>query len=739
MSQQAEMPSKERFPLALLLGALIVTVLALVGLVWNGYQTSRVERLLHQRVYDIEKVNREIMYFGRFADSSIHSGTATGDPQWAAQRQRHEMHLDNAIETLRGLISGQIDVHIIDRMESSEAPLDALEDQIFSLVAQGQTGAARAILWGNEYRRQRDTHYRALDTLYEQIEATVANLRGQAETQVFFRNTVLSTVVVMLVVGWGVLIQKLRRLYRETYGHLTRQRQAQAALEEKSRQVVSILENTKDSYVTLDRDWRFTYLNPRAKRILENDGRDLKGKVLLEAFPQAAKSLYPKLEQSMKQQVDVEFEEFYPPTNTWLDVRSHPTPEGLSIFFRDVTKRHEAQDALRQSEERFRNLIEGSLQGIWVHTNWRPLFVNQAAATILGFESPAELMDRGSLLPCVAAHDRERLTGYQQRRMEGKSAPTHYEFDALRRDGSVIALETIVRIVEWEDRKATQATFFDITERKCAEQALRKVRDELEEKVAGRTHELTLANEQLRELDKLKSMFIASMSHELRTPLNSIIGFTGILLQGMAGNLNDKQRDQLSRVYLASKHLLALISDVIDISKIEAGYVDVYPQEFHVYQVIDEAITAVQPMVAEKGLELEVDVPRDLQAFTDRKRLYQCVLNFLSNAAKYTERGMISVTTCANGEYLEIAVRDTGIGIRQTCVEKLFQPFERLDSHLRIKAGGTGLGLYLTKKISTELLQGNVYVESQFAKGSTFTLKIPKDIDMYRSKNLAAS
>ncbi len=155
---------------------------------------------------------------------------------------------------------------------------------------------------------------------------------------------------------------------------------------------------------------------------------------------------------------------------------------------------------------------------------------------------------------------------------------------------------------------------------------------------------LKQANKKLKELDRLKSMFIASMSHELRTPLNSIIGFTGMTLQGLSGELNDEQKDNLARVYQAAKHLLALITDVIDISKIEAGRIDSFPEVVSLKKIIDEAIVTIEPQLKEKQLTLKVDMPADVKLNTDRKRLLQCLINFLSNGVKFTEKGGITIT-----------------------------------------------------------------------------------------------
>jgi len=237
------------------------------------------------------------------------------------------------------------------------------------------------------------------------------------------------------------------------------------------------------------------------------------------------------------------------------------------------------------------------------------------------------------------------------------------------------------------------------------------------------------ANQELKAMDKLKSMFIASMSHELRTPLNSIIGFSGLLLQGVSGSLNEKQLDSMQRINRAGNHLLGLISDVIDISKIEAGRIDAYPEQVSLKEVVEDAVESIRPLADAKGLKLEVSIddPEDSwpEMTTDRKRLMQCLLNYLSNAVKFTEQGMVTLTVSVNGDRVEISVTDTGIGISEKDLPRLFEAFERLDTHLRIKAGGTGLGLYLTKKIAYEILHGSVSVESRINEGSTFRLEFP--------------
>jgi signal transduction histidine kinase len=261
----------------------------------------------------------------------------------------------------------------------------------------------------------------------------------------------------------------------------------------------------------------------------------------------------------------------------------------------------------------------------------------------------------------------------------------------------------------------------------------------LEKKVQERTIELEEANCKLREIDRLKSMFIASMSHELRTPLNSVIGFSSILLDEWVGPLNAEQKENLATVLRAGNHLLSLINDVIDVSKIEAGQIEINPEEFELHDVITEVTASLAKEIEQKGLGLEIRSIR-VKMHTDRRRLLQCVLNLLSNAVKYTEKGTISITvnlvnsrlgetiepsSDLEKDFVEISVADTGIGIREEDKHKIFNPFTRLDSRTLPNIHGTGLGLYLTRKLVTETLKGDITFTSEYGSGSRFVLHLP--------------
>lgn len=259
-----------------------------------------------------------------------------------------------------------------------------------------------------------------------------------------------------------------------------------------------------------------------------------------------------------------------------------------------------------------------------------------------------------------------------------------------------------------------------------SEENLRRLNDDLEDRVRKRTAELEQANTRLMELDLMKSMFIASMSHELRTPLNSVIGYSCILSNEWAGPLNGEQKENLATIHRCGKHLLSLLNDVIDVSRIEAGKIEPFCDVFDVFVLVWEAVHPFRKEAGKKGIELRVEAIHHI-VHADKKRLLQCLLNLVSNAVKFTEKG--TITICARvthgGDLLEISINDTGIGIREEDLDKLFFPFVRLDSPLKSIVPGTGLGLYLTRKLTLEVLQGEISVQSAPGAGSRFVLTVP--------------
>jgi PAS domain S-box-containing protein len=388
---------------------------------------------------------------------------------------------------------------------------------------------------------------------------------------------------------------------------------------------------------------------------------------------------------------------------------------------REAVERQRIEDAQRESEKRLSQFFHATFEMVFFHDNGKILDVNPAAMQTTGYQ-PKELIGR-NILEFVSPESRQTVLDNMS---TGVVAP--YEIDIVTKRGTCMPVEIHARNIDLGGYKVRVVSLRDISERKRSEAALQRAHDDLELKVDERTRELVQANEKLQELDRLKSMFIASVSHELRTPLNSIIGFSGMMMQEAFGALNEKYSDYVSRINHSGRHLLALITDIIDLSKIESGRIDIIASDFSLNEMIFEAVKAMRHQAENKNLTITVDVPGEISVHTDRRRLMQCLLNFLSNAVKYSERGGIAVIAEQNSGAIKLSVRDTGIGIKEDDMHKLFEPFERIDSHLRVKAGGTGLGLYLTRKIARELLHGEVGVESSPGGGSEFWIQIPSKL-----------
>jgi PAS domain S-box-containing protein len=266
---------------------------------------------------------------------------------------------------------------------------------------------------------------------------------------------------------------------------------------------------------------------------------------------------------------------------------------------------------------------------------------------------------------------------------------------------------------------------------------LRAFNEQLEDRIRLATIQLEERNKQLEwqssELEKasrLKSEFLAAMSHELRTPLNVIIGYTSLMRERIYGELSDAQDDTLHKVYITSQHLLALINDVLDLSKIEAGKMPLHLEEVDLAAMIGDLSETIMPMVRKKQLVYEnviaADVPR---ITTDRTKLKQILLNLLSNAIKFTPKGTVRIEAARTDGRVRITVLDTGIGIKPEHLEVIFEDFRQLDqSHTR-EYGGTGLGLSITKNLLA-LLGGMITVESNYGSGSRFTIDLPVQLDI---------
>ncbi len=235
------------------------------------------------------------------------------------------------------------------------------------------------------------------------------------------------------------------------------------------------------------------------------------------------------------------------------------------------------------------------------------------------------------------------------------------------------------------------------------------------------------------EQNMLSSTFLSSAGHELRSPLTSILGFTSLILNGKTGEISDKQREQLTIVYESAQDLLDLINDVMDISRIEAGKNELVQETFLLDDVVNEVISKLKDAVMEKGLQYKVDIPPGIQVFQDKQRFNQVLTNLVSNSIKFTNSGIIEITGNNAGNEIQVSVKDSGIGIKEEDIPRLFEPFAHIYSKLESKPRGTGLGLCLCEKV-VNLMQGRIWAESELGKGSVFTFNIPVELGEVKSE-----
>jgi PAS domain S-box-containing protein len=397
----------------------------------------------------------------------------------------------------------------------------------------------------------------------------------------------------------------------------------------------------------------------------------------------------------------------------------------------DITGRKQAEEALRRNEEQLRLIMENLTDMVAVlDPDGRRLYDSPSHCGILG--DPDKLRGSSSFQE-IHPEDRARVKQvFQDTVRTGTGQRLEYRLiDLNGRPRHIESQGSVIRDAHGQVAQVIVVSR-DVTERRQAEEAIRELNATLEQRVAERTAELAAAKNRAESADRVKSAFLATMSHELRTPLNSIIGFTGLLLQGLAGPLNAEQTKQLGMVKDSGQHLLALINDLLDISKIEAGQIEIASAPFDLPQSIHKVVQTVTPLADKKQLPLTAQIAPDVSRITsDRRRVEQILLNLLSNAIKFTEQGEVTLTAeivpgtrHSSHSTLRISVADTGLGIKREDLDRLFQPFGQLDTGLTRQHEGTGLGLAICKRL-VERLGGTISVESEWGKGCTFQFTLP--------------
>ena len=551
--------------------------------------------------------------------------------------------------------------------------------------------------------------------LMDQIRVEIAHLQRDADSRIAAtsseqsRDDLLRIVSVIGLLASCVLLGLIA---------VMRQRQHQVS----QRLFEGVMENAPIGLGILDPSLRIRHLNHALSKMSKRALSAAPGMSIWDVIPELRDKLEPRL-QRVLQGGRAAITEVEAVSNTKADqVRAYQVnfyplqanggkAEGVGMVIADVTARKRAERANRESEERFRSLVEANASMIWTTDNDGAFAKPQPAWMRFTGQSEEASLGWGRLA-CLHPEDRAR-TAEAWRIAKAKGRPITLENRLRRADGEWRHMAVSIVPVLEEDGSVREwvGSHTDITDRKEAELALAAAKDSAE-----------AAN-------RAKSSFLANMSHELRTPLSAVIGYTEMLEDEAEDMGEQAMLTDLGKIKTNAKHLLGLINDVLDLSKVEAEKMDVFAEDIEVAAFTRDAAGTVETLVQRNSNELVVDIGDDLGTMrSDAVKLRQCLFNLLSNAAKFTEGGTITLgvrrEASEKGDWLSFSVRDTGIGMTSEQVSRLFQRFAQADETTTRKFGGTGLGLALSRAFAL-LLGGDVAVESVEGQGTCFTLRVP--------------
>jgi PAS domain S-box-containing protein len=631
----------------------------------------------------------------------------------AALQRRFQALIENAPDgiallNLNGKLSqvtpssGQILGYTVDESLSQDPALLTHPDDLpalLSLLADLMQNPSKVVR--TEYR------FRHQDGSWRWLESTISNLLAEPSVGAIVFN------------------------YRDT----TERKKAEEALANSERRFRALIENGLDYISLLDVEGKLLWESPSNVRMLDYEPNEFIGRNIFELVHvedrKRVQNQFAELFRQPGSQIRSEFR-IQNSKGIWLWLEAIATNllhvvsvAAIVVNYRDITGRKQAEKYIRHQASILEHVSDAIVASDMDSrmTSWNP-----AAEEIYGWRAE-EVIGRpvNDVLQTQFNEHSTRDQVFQQFVADGL---WRGEVTQKRKDGKEITILSSVSLVRDEAGApaAMVAINRDITARKRAEEGLQALNAELEQRVLERTAELNRSNRELERANRTKDEFLANMSHELRTPLNSILGLTETLLEQRRGLLNEHQEKSLHLIQSSGRHLLDLINDILDLSKIEAGKFDFYPETVGINEITQASLAFVKNLALKKSIKLSYQIdPIVSKIYVDARRVKQILVNLLTNAVKFTpEQGQVSLQVLARADehLIQFAVIDNGIGIAQKDLVRLFQPFEQVDSQLNRQFEGTGLGLALVKKL-TDLHGGSVQVESEVGRGSCFTINLP--------------
>lgn len=509
---------------------------------------------------------------------------------------------------------------------------------------------------------------------------------------------------------------------------ITEQKQAEEALQASELRFRALIEHGLDNISLLATDGTLLWESPAAVNMLGYKHEQFKGRNIFEILhPEELERIQKQFAEVVREPGNVIHSTFRlkHADGTWRWVEGigtnllhEPSVRAIVINYRDITERRNAEEELHESEERFRLLYNSSLDAILLTIpDGRILSTNPAACRMFG-RTEAELQNIGRS-GLVDLSDPRLALAIEERVQTGRFSG---ELTFLRGNGEKFPVEVSTSLFKDKNGDTRSSMIIrDITERRKDAELIRQYTDELEVRVEERTMELVHAN-------RAKDEFLANMSHELRTPLNGILGFSETLLEGIRGPLNERQAQAVEFIHSSGQHLLELINDILDVSKIESGKFELHSELFAVNDICHSSLNFIKQLASKKHISLEYSSHSAANSLiADPKRLKQILVNLLNNAVKFTPEGgsvKLEVLADVSAGLMRFSVTDTGIGVSPEDQQKLFKPFVQVDSSLARQYEGTGLGLTLVKKL-VEMHNGRIELQSEPGTGSCFSFVLP--------------
>ena len=467
-----------------------------------------------------------------------------------------------------------------------------------------------------------------------------------------------------------------------------------------------VLDNLSDAVSVFDREWRWTYLNPSARSVLNALGRDpdaVIGKVLWDELPELAGTRFEtETRRSLTTNRPVAYEEYLPSLDRWYDNRIVPAANGITTFSADVTEQRKAAEVLRTREAEYRALANSIPTLAWMAQPNGWIFWYNARWYEYTGTTPSQMEGWG----WQSVHDPATLPEVLERWGASVATGQPFEMTFPLRSANGEFRAFLTRVVPVRDPEGNVQRWFGTNTDVEVESRLRR---------------------EAEEANRVKARFLATMSHELRTPLNAVGGYAELLQLGIHGPVTDAQQEALGRIQRSQRHLLALINDLLNFAKLEAGQVEYDIDDVSVEATADALETLVAPQLALKKLRFSREQCHGaFRVRADADKLQQILVNLLSNAIKFTpEGGEVALECSASGDKLLIAVRDTGIGIAKDRFDQVFAPFVQIGRNLNTVNDGVGLGLAISRDLARGM-GGDLTVESTEGEGSTFTLTLPR-------------